>query len=662
MPEFPFKSYCWSVGTTSFRTVDFNVRIERQLALLNEFWDLPGNANKSWYDLQFDYYRFMQAHNFVKGDAPNPAKDAREKTSGLKAIGLTDSERKLTSAGTALLDISRRSDFDSDNLLQISADSHIYLKQLLKTSNDIGRDIVRPFVITAYVLLRLGYLSDDEFTYLLPLCTNRENTEKIIVCIEKNHERNDSVDGIIDSLITWRVMSMDNYKEALNYFRFEKIVTENVITTISMNRKSKSYDKPYFKFYKLLHSIVFERDESCVLPLYEQSRKLSGKPATLWRQYLFNTTSRHKLERNGLAALNDVPLLKNVNEFNFRSSFFETMHLFKAKANLSDYADLNRRYFKTTDTIIFTDSKVELDVLPHCWLYSVADDLLSIAFTKSDNLTENVDLSDIAPFLAVYELQLYTNLQQLYGITVETADDANRVINDERYRRFNAMIDEHFNRTALIDLFRKFERREDDAIRQAVTNNADIPTIFEYVVGIAWYLISDRHGDILSYMNLSLEADLLPRAHAAGGNADIEYVYEQTPAFPAHMLLIEATLADSTNQRRMEMEPVSRHLGEHILATGDNNSYCVFVSTFTHRNVVSDFRNRRTYQYYSDQYENVVDGLKILPLATSEIRAILERGIGYDRLYALFEAAHCSDEPVPTWYEQEIARQLGISS
>ncbi|MDR1747626.1 MAG: AlwI family type II restriction endonuclease [Spirochaetaceae bacterium] len=175
---------------------------------------------------------------------------------------------------------------------------------------------------------------------------------------------------------------------------------------------------------------------------------------------------------------------------------------------------------------------------------------------------------------------------------------------DKPYYRFfkllrSVVIDhERFDHTKLIDLFEKFEQRDDNAIRQAVTNNADIPTIFEYILGIAWYTISGREGDVLSYMNLSLEADLLPRTHAIGGNADIEYVYPQTPEYPAHTLLIEATLADKTNQRRMEMEPVSRHLGEHILSTGDKEAYCVFVSTFLHRNVFSDFRYRKTFFYY----------------------------------------------------------------
>jgi hypothetical protein len=155
-------------------------------------------------------------------------------------------------------------------------------------------------------------------------------------------------------------------------------------------------------------------------------------------------------------------------------------------------------------------------------------------------------------------------------------------------------------------------------------------------------------------MNLSLEADLLPRSHASGGNADIEYVYEQTVEYPAHTLLIEATLADGNNQRRMEMEPVSRHLGEHILSTGDKNAYCVFISTYLHRNVISDFRHRKITPYYGEDYKTVVEGMKILPLATAELQIILEREIGYEQLYALFESAYRSDEPVPTWYKKEI--------
>jgi len=658
LSQLAFKSYCWAVGTTSFRTIDFNVRIEQQLALLNEFWKLPENTNRAWRDAQLDYYRFMQKHNFVEGNAPNPEKDAREKTSGLTAVGLIDGERRLTPAGEALLTVAERGNFGRDNALQIPNDSFIYLKQMLKTSNNVDGNTVRPFIITAYILLKLKYLSNDEFACLLPLCTTRENTEIIISAITELRKGIGSIDKIIKS----RLMAMENYKEALKYF-LSNDADENVIITIGINRKSssmggKAYDKPYYPFYCLLRDVVLNRNGDAVLQLYEKSKKLKNKPGALWRQFIFKTTARKKLKNGGLAALNDVPLLRAVSEDDFKRSFFEQMHLFKARATLSDYFDLNRRYFKTTDAVIFTNGRIELDVLPHCWFYSIENDLLKAAFSPSACLTKNVDLSEIEPFLAFDENKLYANLKTLYGISVSTTADANRKINDERYKRFNAMIDERFNRVSLVDLLGKFERREDDAIRQAVTNNADIPTIFEYIIGIAWYIISGRTGDILNYMNLSLEADLLPRTHAKGGNADIVYKYEKTAFFPAHTLLIEATLADNTNQRIMEMEPVSRHLGEYILSTGDNNAYCIFVSTSLHLNLISDFRNRRTYVYYGKNCKDSVDGLKILPLAAAELRTALENDIGYDKLYSIFEMAFNSNELVPAWYEKEVANNI----
>lgn len=97
-----FKSYCWSIGTTSYRTENFNQSIERQLQLLHDFWQLPQNQGQRWSgneSLQKSYYDYLQSNNFVKGNAPRPCKDAREKTSGLRDIGLIDDDRLLTAAG-----------------------------------------------------------------------------------------------------------------------------------------------------------------------------------------------------------------------------------------------------------------------------------------------------------------------------------------------------------------------------------------------------------------------------------------------------------------------------------------------------------------------------------------------------------------------------------
>jgi len=108
----------------------------------------------------------------------------------------------------------------------------------------------------------------------------------------------------------------------------------------------------------------------------------------------------------------------------------------------------------------------------------------------------------------------------------------------------------------------------------------------------------------------------------------------------------------------MEMEPVSRHLGEYILSTGNESAYSLFVSTFLHLNVISDFRNRKTYRYYDEKHEKSVNGLKILPFATAELRTVLKNNISYERLYSLFEMAFHSSESELTWYEREVMNNI----
>ena len=158
-------------------------------------------------------------------------------------------------------------------------------------------------------------------------------------------------------------------------------------------------------------------------------------------------------------------------------------------------------------------------------------------------------------------------------------------------------------------------------------------------------------------MNLSLDDDLLPITHAAGGHEDITYKYEATESYPAHTLLIEATLAGGTNQRRMEMEPVSRHLGDYLL-NHTEETYCVFATTFLHVNVVADFRGRKFMPYYSSDGTRSVNGMKIVPCNTEEIKKIIQRGITYAQLYKIFEEAHQANTAPNLWYDQEIKNKL----
>lgn len=654
-----FKSYCWAIGTTSYRTDNFNMSIEKQLQLLKQFRDLKENAGKKWNSnntFQAEYYNYLKENMFIKGNAARPDKDAREKTSGLRDIGLLDDERNLTEAGLELLKISESEDFSSDNFLEIPKDSYLYFKQLLKTSNIVGDKVVRPFVVFLHVMNEVGYLTNNEFTYLLPLCVDEHTTAKIIKFIKESRSigKHDYEDMILAVL-----MEMDNYQRALELLQTGPI-TEEVICSVGINRKSAKYDKPYYKLYTILKNIVFA-GENLALELYEATKKLTnGKVGGTWRKYFFSSSARSVISREGMAVMNTVPILSAASEEQFNEEFFRIMHIFKVKATLSDYFDLNRRYFKITDIVLFEDNKVKLDVLPKCYVEMAGGHLLEIAFTQTRLLQQNVDLKEIGSFFDIDTNLLYQKLGQVLGTSVSNKEMARKVIKDERYVRLNRLIDERFDKNTLIKLFDDFESRNDDEIRKMVTDNADVPTIFEYILGIAWYIISERKGDVLEYMNLSLEADLLPKTHAGGGEADIVWKYDAAHSYPKHVLLIEATLADGSNQRRMEMEPVSRHLGDYLLAHTDDEAYCVFITTYLNHNVISDFRARKNMEYYNSSGTEYITGMKILPLQTSELKILLKHDVKYPQIYKMLDVAYHREGVPKEWYENNIVRETSM--
>lgn len=651
----PYKSYCWSLGTTSFRTKQFNQKIELQLNLLKEFFDLPENQNELWQgnsNLQIKYYNFLKEKDFLTGNETRKDKFAREKTSGLCELGLIDDNRRLTDVGKELLQISQSCDYDNSNVFKVAKDSYIFIKQFLKLSNNqVDNNIVRPYLVLIYLLSKLEYLNYEEFAYLLPLCVSKETTLNIVEQIKLLRRNSIKLDDIIIDT----VLFLPNYSQARSLF-LNNQVTEELICTIGMNRKSRLYDKPYYPFYKVLFDICVNKKNSKIADLYEKTNSLNLK--TLWRSYLFSSTSRNLLRNNPNECKSTAEIYNVNNEMEFKKIFFEKLHLFKIKANLSDYSDLNERYFKTTDTVIFSDNKVVFDIIPKYIFKNLSDELFEEAFSESELLQKNCKLEEISKALQFNITDIYNEIKNDLGLSIIDDKNIQKILSNEKLQRFKSLIDSKFNNETLIELLDYFETRNDKKIFELVTDNATIPTIFEYILGIIWYKISNYKGDILKYMNLSLEADLLPKTHACGGDADIVYEYDETEFYPKHNMLIEATLMDESTQRRGEMEPVSRHLGNHILRTGQN-AYCTFISPYLDINVLTHFRSLKHMGYYDPQnYNNHVSSLKVVPIKTKELKTILQKGIKYNKLYSLMDTAFQNESSVPTWYEKELVANL----
>ena len=636
-----FQSYCWNLGTTSFRVQNLNYKIERQLQMLNELWS--DRSNITWDGItQEKYYNIMHKEGFVTGDAQRKDKDARQKTSGLVEIGVIDKERKITEIGYKIIEIIKKNDFESDNIFNIHKDSFIYLKQLLKMQKTATNMEVKPFIVLIYLLCNLEYINRDEFTYLLPLCLKNCEAKDMLITIKMLREKKITIEDIIKN----RMNSMKNYQEALEFMNNNDIDTLEKFAKVDMNRKSKEYSKDLFEFYKYLLEILQgelnEDDLNKIIEFIKMQSNKNSKVAKYWKDY-FGYGTKAIFTDEWKEYIKTTRIFNAKDKIEFNTEFFRIMHTAKWKATLEDYADLNRRYFSLTDIILFKDNRVKLDILPRYYFLNIAEELLNTKFLNTKEYKEYIEkdikFEEIYDCLNININDIITQIRVDYPESKISLDNVKDFIQDEREKRFEELIEKRFKKENLIELFRNIENDNRKEVEEYLDCEATIPTILEYVLAIAWYRISNKQGKILDFMKLSLDANLLPKNHAGGGTADIIYHYCRNEIYDEHDLLLEATLTDSTSQRKAEMEPVSRHLIRNKQEYDNETSYVVFVANILNEEVLSDFRGRRNH-WYKGKNDEAKQGLKIIPLSINDIIKILKKNLNYKQLYELFENAY----------------------
>lgn len=655
-----FQSYCWSLGTTSFRVKDLNFKIERQLQILKELWDENPEINWNGNDvIQEEYYNKMIEKGFITGEANNKAKDARQKTSGIVQIGVIDDNRRISKIGQKIVDIVEQDNFKGDNIFNINKDSYIYLKQLLKlqiTDNGIN---VKPFAVLLYFLAELKYLSKDEFTYILPLATNQEYTELMLENIKMLRDSKKTIEEIIQR----KMWNMLNYKSAIKFIKENGINNIEEFSVIDMGRKGTKYIEPMYKFFNDLYEISQrEFDEQAldtIIAFVKEQTKKNSKVAKYWKKYL--KYSPRMLTEEYLEEIREIPLFNFKDKKEYAIEFFKVMHTAKWKATLEDYADLNKRYISLSDIVIFDDDKIELDVFPKYFFLNISKEIVNTPILSKEEynnfILEDIEFNKIYNCLDINVDDVIIQIQADYPDKVVSKDSIKTFIEDEKLRRFNELIDTKFSENQLIKLFNDIERNDRNAINEYADWNSDIPTIFEYILGITWYRFSNRSGNILEYMKLSLDANLLPKTHAAGGTADIVYEYNRNEEYPEHKVLLEATLTESTSQRKNEMEPVSRHLMREIQENDNDDTYAVFVANILQEEVLSDFRSRKNYQFRSKN--SVKTGLKIISLSIQDIIKLINVKVQYSKLYGIFETAYKDTEINDLeWYEKLIKNKV----
>ncbi|USI64213.1 AlwI family type II restriction endonuclease (plasmid) [Lactococcus lactis subsp. lactis] len=94
-------------------------------------------------------------------------------------------------------------------------------------------------------------------------------------------------------------------------------------------------------------------------------------------------------------------------------------------------------------------------------------------------------------------------------------------VRNQKEKKFRNIIKKEFPKSKIQELLPMFITREDEKIQEMVTDLAKVPDIFEYILAIAWFYLSDTEYSIIDSLKLPLDANFKPLGHASGGDGDI---------------------------------------------------------------------------------------------------------------------------------------------
>ncbi len=640
-----FQTYSWGYGTTSFRVSELKYKIEKQLILLKELQDKY--PTKEWKELQFIYFEILVENDLAKSTSNNKEKDARQKTSSLKDLGLINEDRKLTNVGLELYQLNKKRDFKSQNIFYLREDAYIYFKQFLKinfskysNSRNYSEFNINPFLSLIYAILELKYLTLDEFIYRFPLCQNFDDIKNEIAIIKKNRNFE------LDSYLREKISKKENYKNALCYF-IENNVTLDILSTIIFDRKSSKSTKIYFKLFNKLFK--FYQDKK-LLSLKEK-QKIIEELKNILKGF---GQSKLKPYLSKRLCLSDIKKFEKLDIFNtqtFKEEFFYLIHITKWHINLDEYYDLNKRFLNLTEIFIFENNKIYLDDIIKFYFEDNINNFLNIVINSKEEyqnqLYNNIDIN-------IDENRLLDKIKNKFNIkdSINLREVIKNIKINYKIDRFEKLIKNEFDNKTLINILNDIKQRNDNKIKKAKDWDSDIPTIFEYIIGIIWYKISNKKIDPSNFLNLSLDNNLYPIRFASGGASDIIFEYDD------EHLMIEVTLSNKDNQRKMELEPVSRHLGRYRLK--GNNAYAIFIAPFLDPNVLVAFRAYANLPYYDTKdTTNFVKNLSIIPLSIDDIICMIKNNISYSNFLDLkqkFIASSQTDGYL--WYRDIIHKEL----
>lgn len=645
----------FNMGDTSIRVQEV-VEVNRLiLKVLNGFinripkWERNNSAQAEFYKLFISEVQrleeksgtglFQNLSRNLRGSDLD--KRGRTLTNAIVKSGLIDDRRNVSKVAKVYLEENLKAD-SIEELLGLSQDNLLYFRQYMKLRvYDSETDkYFYCFRFALKFLCRYENVNKKHFFSILESIRPNISQEKLKRVLEsyedvvserstfesywKKNFFNDFIDKD-DSLFVRQMFENEDYSD------------ENFIRAFP-NRKSSEISLEYKKFILSIFDFLANRSVESLSRLKRLSTVDKIKKAFGLGKNPFNFSRNKETVESFWNNNKDNRLLSGNYE-----DIYNQFILSKTEDIIREYSDMCYRYFNITGIINFSNDLVNLN-----FRYIIKPLL--------DNLGEKFKLIGVSP-REEYELNLespwfsnialtrilalskdeikkiFEDIGSCLGISTDKLDDnLPLVVENQRESEYRTFIEKRFPINIVIDILNYIKNRDDSQVARLVTEEATIPTIYEYILTIAWYYLSDKKDfKVYKMFGVSLDGNKLPLVHKGGGAGDIEVVTD------SNATLIEATLMDSNTQKRGELEPVIRHSVNFALQHKSKQVQTIFIANELDPNVINIFRSIKNVELNGTLIEGTYLGLNIFSFTTDELIQLLDKKISSETVLEVLE-------------------------
>lgn len=601
----------FNLGDTSFRRKTLIDDYRTILPFLKEtnleFADWNNEA-------QSEFYKkiLTETEMLDRNDREDFAKRGRTLTNALVKLGLVNGQRKLSKVALNWLKNDSQKADVVEKSLGIDSTNLLFTRQLLKLrvyASD-QQSYFYPFRVGLELVKRYTNIPQTDFLTIIHLIQPDDSHDKITEIINGYNKvaANQNVFAEFLDFYFPEQLSEVHVEELFAGHELNRYQFDNLF----VNRKSSTVQTLYFDFVQKLLKFKKTKTEEALQGLIKISSNDKIKKAFGFSKSLFVTKSKTIEE---FLELNlDNPLLSDDD-----TQIYHQFVLSKKEDIVKEYRDMTKRTFNLSGLFDFSNGLVNSTNQKLC---SIVFDTLVFAGKESyedyeGNLVSSSFYQDltISQILDLETDRVVENLK--HWLKIDDVSKLEITVANQKEQKFREFISKHFPKEKIIKLLPLFSTRQDDELKKQVSDVATVPTIYEYIVAIAWYHLSSEKFSITKSLNLTLDGNMRPLSHASGGTGDIVIRYSDLT------LMLEVTLMNSQAQKRGEWEPVLRHATNLTVEEYPKNVTTLFIADEFDDNTVNIWRAVASVPLKSSKTGELADLVKIFPLSNQELLEML---------------------------------------